>query len=90
MAPMKSPARRPAADAGQDTYSLPQLARRWEVSQRAVRQLLQQGFLPFVQIEGRLRVPVTAAEKFKSALRERRPGDLSKGPLGNPRTKQLR
>ncbi len=60
MAPMKSPAERGPADEFDASYSLTHLAHRWGVSRRDIRVLLQSGELPFVQVEGQLRVPIAA------------------------------
>lgn len=60
MAPMKSPAPRESSDGYEETYSLTHLAHRWGVTRREIRQLLQIGELPFVQIDGQLRVPASA------------------------------
>ena len=54
--PRMKPPRKPSVTFG-DTFSLGALARRWRVPRREVRRLLQEGKVPFVEIEGRLRVP---------------------------------
>ncbi|MEM8947355.1 MAG: hypothetical protein AAGD11_19430 [Planctomycetota bacterium] len=56
MAPMKAPANREPLAELDDTVSLTHLAHRWGVSRRRIRQLLQSGGLPFVEIAGQLRV----------------------------------
>ncbi|MCA9238259.1 MAG: hypothetical protein KDA44_22455 [Planctomycetales bacterium] len=38
--------------------SVPQVARRWHTTRRRVRRLLQAGRLPFVEINGEIRVPL--------------------------------
>jgi excisionase family DNA binding protein len=67
MAPMKCPARNEPADVFQDSFTLTHLARRWHVHRREVRQLLQTGQLPFVQVSGQLRVPRAAVAEFEQA-----------------------
>lgn len=71
MAPMKAPRQRETDAALEDTYSLTHLAHRWGVSRKDVRQLLQDGELPFVQILGQLRVPVRAVELLELGERHR-------------------
>ncbi len=69
MAPMKCPSPRQPADEFEESYSLTHLAHRWGVSRRVVRQLLQTGELPFVQVEGQLRVPIEAVRAIELADR---------------------
>lgn len=64
-APMKSPSHRTPSAALAETMSLTHLARRWEITRREVRQLLQNGDLPFEQIDGQLRVPTSAVRRFE-------------------------
>jgi len=71
MAPMKCPSPRQPADECDESYSLTHLAKRWGVPRRAIRQLLQTGELPFVQIEGQLRVPAEAVRAIELADREK-------------------
>jgi len=47
------------------TLSLDQLARRWKISRKQVRRLLAQQVLNFVQIRGRLRVPLEEVERYE-------------------------
>lgn len=64
MAPMK----REAADVDpwlSETVSLVELARRWHISRKEVRQLLGHGQLQFVEIAGSLRVPRGAVESYE-------------------------
>ena len=56
------------------TLSLDQLARRWKTSRKQVRRLLGRQELEFVQIRGKIRVPVTEVERYESSTR-RRVGD---------------
>jgi len=70
MAPMKCPAQRQPADEFEESYSLTHLAHRWGVSRRAIRQLLQTGELPFVQVEGQLRVPAASVQKIETCNRK--------------------
>ncbi len=71
MAPMKSrPSREPPTDDFGESYSLTHLAQRWGVPRRAIRQLLQTGELPFVQIEGQLRVPAEAVRAVEATQAE--------------------
>jgi len=65
MAPMKCPAQREPAVGFEESYSLTHLAHRWGVSRREIRQLLQSGDLPFVQVAGQLRVPAAAIRKIE-------------------------
>ena len=67
MAPMKCPTRRRMKDEFEDSYSLTHLARRWGVSRREVRLLLQKGDLPFVQVLGQLRVPTQAVYNYEKS-----------------------
>ena len=67
MAPMKTVRKSRPGESVTDTFSLSQLAKRWSISRRQVRQLLQSRQLPFVQIRGELRVPRTAVLKFELA-----------------------
>lgn len=55
------------------TVSLTQLARRWKTTRKSVRQLLGDGRLDFVQINGRLRVPYGEVDRFETG-RGRSPG----------------
>jgi len=64
MPPMKSP----NPHGSGDDVSLTHLAHRWQVRRREVRQLLQEGVLPFVDVRGQLRVPKDAIKRL-----ERRP-----------------
>jgi len=76
---MKCPAKGHPADDVDVSYSLTHLAHRWGVSRRDVRQLLQQGRLPFVQVEAQLRVPTAEVRIFESTsemLRKVRDGRL--------------
>jgi excisionase family DNA binding protein len=45
---------------------LDQVARRWHVARRNVRRLLQQGRLPFEQVNGKLRVPLEAVRRYET------------------------
>ena len=65
MAPMKSPVQHSFRGVPRETFSLTHLARRWEMSRREVRHLLQSRQLPFVQVKGQFRVPRTAVLKFE-------------------------
>ncbi len=56
MAPMKPTSQREPAEGFKETYSLTHLAQRWGVSRRVIRQMLQTGELPFLQVEGQIRV----------------------------------
>jgi excisionase family DNA binding protein len=62
MSPMKRPAQHP------QPISLPldSVARRWGLARREIRQLLQTGQLPFEQVRGQLRVPLTAIQKYET------------------------
>jgi hypothetical protein len=65
MAPMKCPAPRQPVNPFEETYSLTHLAHRWGASRREIRQLLQSGDLPFVQVAGQLRVPAASVRKLE-------------------------
>ncbi len=69
MAPMKCPSHHQPTDALEESYSLTHLAHRWGVSRRVIRQLLQTGELPFVQVEGQLRVQAEAVLTIELADR---------------------
>ena len=60
MAPMKAPSHRTLSEDLAQSVSLTHLAGRWGVSRKEIRQLLQEGRLPFIQIGGQLRVPADA------------------------------
>ena len=64
-APMKTPAHREPADEFEDSYSLTHLAHRWGVSRKAIRRLLQDGELPFVEVDGQLRVPARSIRRIE-------------------------
>jgi len=70
MAPMKTPTWREPVDEFDESYSLTHLASRWGVSRRDIRQLLQNGELPFVQVQGQLRVPMAAVQVMELGRRE--------------------
>ncbi len=55
----------PKANLYQGTVSLGHLAKLWHLPRRAVRRLVQQGRLPFVQIAGKIRVPKEHAQRPK-------------------------
>jgi len=65
MAPMKRPAEYEHYDPFEDSHSLTHLAHRWHVSRRKIRALLKSGELPFVDLEGQLRVPDPAVKEFE-------------------------
>lgn len=50
----------------QETLSLGALAKRWRLPRRQVRRLIQQGRLGFVEVQGRIRVPLSEAERAPS------------------------
>lgn len=64
MAPMKRPSSvvNPTTSG---TLSLAQVARRWHISQREVRRMLGHQQLGFVQVRGRIRVPVTEVKRLE-------------------------
>ncbi len=57
----------PATGPFKGTVSLGHLAKLWHLPRRAVRRLVQQGRLPFVQIAGKIRVPTEHARKPKDS-----------------------
>jgi excisionase family DNA binding protein len=65
MAPMKPPAPQRNDRISDVGYSLTHLASRWRVSRRDVLHLLQEGELPFVEVDGQLRVPRSAVRKLE-------------------------
>lgn len=65
MAPMKSPVQHSFGGAVEDSFSLTHLSRRWDMSRRELRHLLQSRQLPFVQVQGQFRVPRSAVLKFE-------------------------
>lgn len=66
MAPMKCPPSNRLRDEFGKTWTLTHVAHRWGVRRRTIRQLLAMGELPFVQVEGQIRVPVSAVRKFET------------------------
>jgi excisionase family DNA binding protein len=60
MAPMKLPAHGRASEDSFDSYSLTHLAHLLHVTRRRIRQMLQKGDLPFVEVRGQIRVPRSA------------------------------
>ncbi len=68
MPPMRRPVEREASEAAEPSYSLTHLAKRWNKSRREVRQMLQHGELPFEQVDGQIRVPCQAVERFEINL----------------------
>ena len=69
MAPMKAPSHRTPPEEADETYSLTHLAHRWGVSRRRIRQLLQSGELPFMQIAGQLRVAARVVREIECGQR---------------------
>ena len=67
MAPMKRPAETEQHDPFEDSHSLTHLAQRWHMPRRKIRDLLKSGTLPFVDLEGQLRVPDPAVQAFERA-----------------------
>ena len=65
MAPMKSPSRQDSSFAG--TLSTNQVARRWNLSPKEVRRLLGRQVVAFVQIRGRLRIPLEEVERYEKS-----------------------
>ncbi len=68
MAPMKRPAAPEHLDPFEDSHSLTHLAHRWHVPRRKIRDLLKSGELPFVDLEGQLRVPDPAVREYEREL----------------------
>ena len=64
MVPMKPEPRRQDPDLV-GSISLEQLARRWNISRKAIRHLLGRQQLPFVQIRGKFRVRLTDIERYE-------------------------
>ena len=71
MPPMKSPSNHEPPEGMEDSVTLIHLAKRWKVSRREIRRLLQTGELPFVQVEGQIRVPVEAVLAMEKSLSEK-------------------
>jgi excisionase family DNA binding protein len=70
MAPMKIPSRKPdlvPADRFA-SHSLSHVARCLHVSRRTIRRMLARGELPFVQIDGTIRVPRSALDIHSQPL----------------------
>ena len=65
MSPMKSPAHHEHEDELDQTWTLTHVAHRWGVSRREVRHLLSEGQLPFVEIQGQIRVPAEAVYQYE-------------------------
>ena len=64
MVPMKPQPRRRDPDLA-GSISLDQLARRWHVSRKEIRHLLERQELGFVQIRGVFRVPLEEVERYE-------------------------
>ena len=64
MAPIKSGPPRPDPELA-GTLSLEQLARRWNLPRRQVRQMLGRQEVGFVQICGSIRIPVAEVEQYE-------------------------
>lgn len=60
------PMRPPTTSTSRRSLPLDQVARRWHVARRNVRRLLQQGRLPFEQVNGKLRVPLEAVRRYET------------------------
>lgn len=65
MAPMKPPVEHEQLPELDETYSLTHLAHRWGVSRKTIRRLLQEGELPFVEVDGQLRIPAISVHKVE-------------------------
>lgn len=68
MAPMKCPAARDSIGDCEDSHTLTHLARRWHLTRKEVRHLLQRGKLPFMDVLGQIRVPHEAVRDFEERL----------------------
>ena len=64
MVPMKPQPRRRDPDLA-GSISLDQLARRWHVSRKQIRHLLERQELSFMQIRGVFRVPLEEVERYE-------------------------
>lgn len=74
---MKRPASGPPSDwAG--TLSIEQLARRWKSTPKAIRHLLGTQQLPFIQIRGSFRIPLSDIEQYE--LEHPQPGQTPPQP----------
>ncbi|MEM9351671.1 MAG: hypothetical protein AAGA92_01535 [Planctomycetota bacterium] len=62
MPPMKKPSR-----GGRSLHSLTHLAKRWTMTRREVRRLLQSGRIGFEQVCGELCVPEDEVRRFERA-----------------------
>jgi hypothetical protein len=76
MPPMRRPSSSDTAHQNGSSYSLTHLARRWNLSRREIRQMLQRGDLPFEQVMGQFRVPCQAVKRIEKKL-QRPVGRLS-------------
>ena len=68
-----SPMKREAGHRNQDyidTMSVARLARRWHLTRAEVRHMLGRGVLSFVQIRGKLRVPLEEVERYENSCHE--------------------
>lgn len=54
----------------EQTISLQRLARKWHMPRRQVRRLVQKGKLPFVEIDGQIRVPIDKAIRPETTTEE--------------------
>jgi len=64
-----SPMKRPAQHQEPTSLTLKSVARRWGLRRRQVRELLQTGQLPFEQVCGQLRIPITAIEHYETKMK---------------------
>ena len=61
--PMKSP--QPFVSPYRNTVSMGKVAQMLSIPRREVRRLVQQGKLPFAEIQGRIRIPASDVKSFK-------------------------
>ena len=71
MAPMKRPAK------ANPPHSLPlaRVAQRWHTNIRQIRKLLQCGELPFEQVNGQLRVPLSSVREYEKQAKRLKVGN---------------
>jgi len=79
MTPMKPEPKQQDPDLA-GTLSVEQIARRWHVTRKEVRQFLGHQKLRFVQVRGHFRVPIEEVERYEEARRQGDPAAAAGKP----------